>query len=214
VDWKSSNYLYLEYLYQTAAYMHAYNEEIIFANPVKGGTPSWVSMVATDRWVIRLGKEDGEFDPWYAPVETFSADWNGFYLALMLTRQVAATEQRIADAKAVERARLKAIKDEQRAVKAAAEAEEKARIKDEKAQARLEALALACPYSKKYKGSRPPSCTTNSGGPCLACFTKYEEVQASKARVGTEQETISVVEGGLNGEASIGTDVIGSLDGL
>lgn len=51
VDWKTSNYLYIEYLLQTAAYQHAHEEET-------GDT-------IEDRWVIRLGKEDAEFDPWH-----------------------------------------------------------------------------------------------------------------------------------------------------
>src|SRR5262249_19750690 len=50
VDWKTSNALYVEYLLQTAAYQQAYQEE--------------TGETIADRWVIRLGKDDAEFDPW------------------------------------------------------------------------------------------------------------------------------------------------------
>ena len=49
IDWKTSNHLYLEYIMQVGFYWQAELEE--------HGT------VFDDAWVIRLGKEDGEFGP-------------------------------------------------------------------------------------------------------------------------------------------------------
>jgi hypothetical protein len=83
IDWKSSNNLRTEYLYQTAAYQQAEIEE--YGSAVKS------------RWILRLGKEDGKFEPWY---ETdFENDFKGFKLCLTLKRQHAMIEKRISDNK-------------------------------------------------------------------------------------------------------------------
>jgi hypothetical protein len=72
IDWKSSNYLYTEYLYQTAAYEQAYEEE--------------TGEALVHRWVVRLGKEDGKFDPWHLYEESYESHWQGFFHALELYR--------------------------------------------------------------------------------------------------------------------------------
>lgn len=83
IDWKSSNRLRTEYLYQTAAYQQAEQEE--FGTTIKA------------RWILRLGKEDGMFDPWY---ETdFDQDLGGFLACLSLLRAHRAVEKRMTDAK-------------------------------------------------------------------------------------------------------------------
>jgi len=161
VDWKSSNYLYLEYLLQTAAYQYAFNEMRIYEQPS--------AQLATDRWVIRLGKENAEFDPWHLQAVDFMQDFECFKDALTLGRHVDAIKARI---KAVEdRARdaRKAVRDAARAVKEAAEAKERADAKEKKQEARMEAMAKACPKSKTYKGMKAPTC-----GPCEACKAIYE----------------------------------------
>ena len=83
VDWKSSNHLRTEYLYQTSAYQQAIQEE--FGDPVAA------------RWILRLGKEDGKFEPWYE--KNFEEDFTAFLLCLQLKRQHKQIERRMAEAK-------------------------------------------------------------------------------------------------------------------
>lgn len=137
-DWKTSNYLYVTYLMQVAAYQQAHEEE--------------AGEKIEDRWVLRLDKDDGEFDPWHAEGrEAFTQDWEGFLNALNLTRSLKAID-----------ARIGIVRDARReARKVAAEA------------AKAERLALQCDGYRKYKGVRFPKC--NDGHPCKACLRKYEE---------------------------------------
>lgn len=83
IDWKTSNYLQAEYLYQTAAYQHAYQEE--FGADIDS------------RWILRLGKEDGKFEPWY---ETdFEQDFAAFLACLELYKMHKSVDQRLREAK-------------------------------------------------------------------------------------------------------------------
>lgn len=83
IDWKSSNHLRIEYLYQTAAYQAAYQEE--FGTEIKS------------RWILRLGKEDGEFEAWY---ETdFAQDFDSFLACLKLYRLNKAVDKRMRELK-------------------------------------------------------------------------------------------------------------------
>ena len=83
IDWKSSNYLRIDYLLQTAAYQQAEMEE--FETDIRA------------RWILRLGKEDGKFEPWY---ETdFARDFETFKYCLLLRRSHASIESRMAAAK-------------------------------------------------------------------------------------------------------------------
>lgn len=131
-DWKTSNYLYLEYLLQTAAYMQAYNEE-------ESSIAHSGRSLATDRWVIRLGKDDGEFEAWHVEEHLFAKHFAGFEQALNLTRTVADIESDLKTRKDGLKAALKAEKDEQKAVKNALEAAERLDAKEKRAWARLEA---------------------------------------------------------------------------
>lgn len=143
VDWKSSNYLYTTYLMQVAAYEQAYQEE----------TKDQVA----DRWIIRLGKDDGEFDPWHAEgVETFVEDFEAFKHALNLTLSLKKITERISLKREVRREYKKKIK----------EALQDEQMKEE------------CKGFKTYKGVRAPKC--NGGNPCKACVAKYAEVQSQK----------------------------------
>ena len=83
IDWKSSNHLRIEYLYQTAAYQHAEQEE--FGKPIAA------------RWILRLGKEDGKFEAWYET--NFEQDFEAFLACLALQRVNKAVEKRMSDAK-------------------------------------------------------------------------------------------------------------------
>lgn len=171
-DWKTSNYLYMEYLFQTAAYQFAYMEE--------------TEEIVLDRWIIRLGKEDGEFEAWHREPHNFEMDLGGFLDALKMTRTVKAVELNLRDRADNIRAALKAERDAARAIKEALEAEERAIAKAKKAQERLEALAKECPKAKKYKGSRKPTCTTKDDGPCSKCQEIYGLAHAHKPVTVTE----------------------------
>src|SRR5271155_3429147 len=82
IDWKTSNYLYVEFLYQTAAYQAALEAEF-------PGTRY------AARWILRLGKEEGDFQSWYE--KDFAGDFAGYVACLTLTRQHRAVEKRMAD---------------------------------------------------------------------------------------------------------------------
>lgn len=173
-DWKTSNYLYIEYLLQTSSYMQAYNEEETYVAELEGREPR----IAYDRWVIRLGKEDAEFDPWYAPVETFVQDFTAFTTALELRRGVAAVKERIRQREEAIREAEKAARQAAKEAAEQAEREEKARLKAEKKATKEAALKIKCKGADKYKGTRKPKC--NGGEPCETCRKKYEEMQAAK----------------------------------
>jgi hypothetical protein len=140
IDWKSSNYLYIEYLYQTAAYEAAYEEEF--------------DADVADRWIIRLGKADGEFDPWHTLPEDFQEDFEGFLDALSLSRSVKLTNERMKDQKHVRKEIRKKLKEaakeaemaqrkQARAELVAANREKKAQEKEQKkAAAKAERAAL------------------------------------------------------------------------
>jgi hypothetical protein len=113
IDWKSSNYLYIEYLLQTAAYECAIEEELpkdlLDCLPIQY------------RWIIRLGKEDGAFDPWLIDREHYLEDWQAFKAALDLSRSVDALNARM-DIK-----KFAATEERKRARRESSEAEKKAK---------------------------------------------------------------------------------------
>lgn len=86
IDWKSSNQLSLEYLYQTAAYVMAYMEE----HPGR---------LIKARWILRLSK-DGAGEPLEAWYESEVMDDFFCYLAcLSLSRLNSKIEKRMSEAK-------------------------------------------------------------------------------------------------------------------
>jgi hypothetical protein len=120
IDWKSSNYLYIEYCYQTASYLAAEVEEF--------------GIKFDDRWILRLGKneeEAGKFEPWYLDESTFAEDFAGFLTCLQLTALVASVTERMQVQKKGVRAAKKIVKAEQKAI-----AEMKAKV--EKAEAKAQ----------------------------------------------------------------------------
>jgi hypothetical protein len=82
IDWKSSNYLYPEYMYQTAAYVRAIVEE-------------FPDQIITDRWIVQLGKEDGRFNPWHIGMEYQAEDFDIFRWCLYLTRAIEGVKIRL-----------------------------------------------------------------------------------------------------------------------
>lgn len=135
IDWKTSNNLYLEYIMQVATYEVAEREE--------NGTQY------DDAWIIRLGKDDGEFDPWHIDQEGLQLGWKAFRSAFSLTKDVEALEEYLEAKKQVLRAFKKVAKAEAKVIK----------------------LREACAGAVKYKGIRPPRC--NGGDPCRSCIHKY-----------------------------------------
>ena len=85
IDWKSSNYLYLEFLLQVAAYQFAYEEES--GNSVE------------DRWIIRLGKENGKVEPWHLEKKDYEEDLDAFLSALDLFNSVKSINERMKNMK-------------------------------------------------------------------------------------------------------------------
>ncbi len=99
IDWKSSNYLYIEYLFQTASYLAAEVEEY--------------GIEFDDRWILRLGKneeEAGKFEPWFCDASTFAEDFSGFLACLALTNLVDSVTERIS----VQKKGVREIKKQQR----------------------------------------------------------------------------------------------------
>lgn len=96
-DWKTSNYLYNEFLLQTAAYLKAYEEE--------------TGQKVTDRWIIRLSKDTAEFDAWHLGPETIGDDWEAFHAALVLTRTMQIVDERMIEHKEEHRVWKKRQKD-------------------------------------------------------------------------------------------------------
>lgn len=124
-DWKSSNQLNIEYLYQTAAYEAAYEEEF--------------GITIDDRWILRLGKIDGEFEPWHQTADDFEADFGAFLRCLDLVRahevvtdrMSAARKARTAARRAARLAEKERLKEIEKLEKALAKAEKK-RLNDAK----------------------------------------------------------------------------------
>ena len=106
IDHKTSNGLYTTYLFQTAFYVAAHEEEF----PEIG--------LIQDRWVNRLDKDDASFDPWHAEGrEAQAEDLDGFLCCLSVCRALDRTEKRmhaIVDARnAIRKARKVLEKQEQ-----------------------------------------------------------------------------------------------------
>jgi len=185
VDWKSSNYLYIEYILQGAAYTSAYNEEKFheWANrETVGIAPEFI----TDRWVIRLGKEDADFDPWHCEEGTFEQDFSAFLNALALKNSIEAIETRM---DAYTDARRAAVRQIKKAVKEADKNAAKEKKAEEKAAAKLakkESLKIKCKSADKYLGIRKPTCC------CETCLKKYQEVQTAK-KVSLQAATSSLL---------------------
>lgn len=170
-DWKTSNYLYIEYLLQTAAYQTAYNDEMHATWVADNNSPHGSPYPVEDRWIIRLGKDDGDFQAWHATYEDLAEDWQGFLTALNLKRLTESITRRIKDRENQTRAAVKAERKAQKEAEEKAERERKAAERLRLQQERLEALKHKCKGADKYKGVRPPKC--NGGEPCFTCRFTY-----------------------------------------
>lgn len=140
-DWKSSNHLKIEYLFQTAAYKHAKMEE----HP---------ELVILDTWILRLGKseeEAGKFEPWHMTPDEYEEDFQGFLACLSLTRLVDSVEERMKGQKKT----IRAVKKEQReTAKALAKEQEKLKKALDKAAAKLDKEAEKKRIKEEAKAER------------------------------------------------------------
>jgi len=143
IDWKSSNALRLEYLFQTASYVMAEMEEY--------------EIEIADRWILRLGKnedEAGKFEPWHATSVDLADDFAGYLACLRLVQLLDKVEARMslqkrgvreakkqmkAVQKELDKAAAKVKRAEERAQKKLERAAEKERIKADAKRAREEA---------------------------------------------------------------------------
>jgi hypothetical protein len=139
IDWKSSNHLKIEYLFQTAGYKHAKMEE-------------YPNLNIEDTWILRLGKseeEAGKFEPWHMSPEEHDEDFAGFLACLALTRLVDKVSERmkaqksgIRAVKKEQRETAKALKKEADKLQKAIEKAEKKRMREEeKVKVKAEAKA-------------------------------------------------------------------------
>jgi hypothetical protein len=84
LDFKTSNGLYISYLFQASIYVKAHEEEF----PERGEI--------VDRWILRLDKETAEFDPWHAEGrEAHAEDLHGYLCCLNLVRAMDVTQARV-----------------------------------------------------------------------------------------------------------------------
>jgi hypothetical protein len=123
IDWKSSNILKVDYIFQTAGYKHAREEEFP-EKPIE------------DIWINRLGKneeEAGKFTPWHKTAADYKEDFQGFLACLNLIRLVDSVEDRMSQ----RRHDIRAIKKEQKeTAKALAKEQEKLQKALDKAEAK------------------------------------------------------------------------------
>ena len=89
VDWKTSAAIYPEYRLQLAAYAEALWE--MNARPMP------------DRWIVRLGKDDGTFEAVRLPHEEQDADFRAFLGAKILFERVTEIKQAARDNETLER---------------------------------------------------------------------------------------------------------------
>lgn len=110
VTHNTSNQLSDSYAYQTSAYQFAHLEE-------------FPDLYIPDRWIMRLGKTEGDFECWYLPAEHFEKDFDAFLAALQLYRSLDEIESRRANERKEFNTFVRAAK---RAEKEAAEEADKA----------------------------------------------------------------------------------------
>jgi len=138
IDWKSSNSLKIDYLLQTAAYVHAKQEEL--------------GITIADRFVLRLGKseeEAGKFESWHSTVEDFADDFAAFLGCLSLVRLVDSVEERMKTQKGSIRAlrkeqkeTAKSLQKEQEKLQKALDKAEAKRLREEE-KVKIKLLAKA-----------------------------------------------------------------------
>jgi hypothetical protein len=104
-----------------------------------------------DCWILRIGKEDEEFEPWHLVADDFEDDFAGFLACLELLQIVDKVEKRISE----RRHSISAVKKEQRAAeKALAKAAEKLQKATEKAEKKAKQLEEKARIKAEAKAER------------------------------------------------------------
>jgi hypothetical protein len=85
IDYKTSNYLYDEFVLQVASYKQAYQEE--------------TGEQIEDCFLIKLNKDDAEFTVWHMGPETFEDDWAAFKSLLDAYRAMQIVTERMTEQK-------------------------------------------------------------------------------------------------------------------
>lgn len=142
-DWKSSNHLADSYAYQTAAYQFAHIEE-------------FPDLYIPDRWIMRLGKEEGDFEAWYLPDEYFEADFEAFLAAMNLYRSLEEIEGRRRSEKREFNEMVKATRKAERVAAEEAEKIRKAEEREALATAKKNWDASAATYYKTLRDIKIP----------------------------------------------------------
>ena len=140
-DWKSSNALRIEYVFQVAgAYEHAEREE--YGEDIQ------------NCFILRLGKneeEAGKFEPWRIPAKDFPEAFAGYLNCLNLVKTLDSIKERMALRKKGVREVKKQMKAEAKEIAKAAEKVEKAAAK---AQLKIDRTAERARIKDEAKASR------------------------------------------------------------
>ena len=154
IDWKTSRFLYPEFLLQTAAYLRAYHEE--------------TKERVTDRFIIRLDKQTAEFEVWHLTDDVYQQDFQAFREALELTRSMTAIKERV-----------QTMKDGRKAVR---KAERKAKkLIDSAKQCKGSARYKGIRQPKCNNGSPCEACTKKFADHQAAKLKKLESLKETKA---------------------------------
>ena len=181
-DWKSSNFLHINYLFQVCAYKHAKLEE-------------FPDLPIEDIWILRLGKneeEAGKFYPWHMTADEYEEDFAAFEACLRLTRLVNSVEERMKKTKAT----IRSVKKEQReTAKAIAKEQEKlakaiakaaAKIERENEKARIKAEA-------KVERERLKAEKKRSGSSGEVQCTSISKLTTTFTSLGTTPPTVTTI---------------------
>ena len=187
LDWKTSNYLYIEFIYQASAYKAFYLEE--FPNEV-----------IDDIWILRLGKEDGEFQPWHLYADTFESDFAGFVACLELKKKATELELRMRDEKAKIKAKRKEVRAEEKAkAKIEAKAQKKAereKLKAERAAEREKLKAEAKAEREKLRAEKKADKETLCTSSESTSLAPSNQTMSTTKSMGLKSDTMTPKETG------------------
>ena len=189
-DWKSSNALRIEYIFQVAgAYEHAEREE--YGEDIQ------------NCFILRLGKNDdeaGKFEPWRIPQVEFEEAFAGFLACLKLTQLIARVTARVSVKKKGVRALKKQIKAETKEIEKmrvkVQKAADKAQLKLDRAveKERIKADAKKAREDAKLVNLQIPCSTPTKGVPEIIPEATHDPQGPSEVVISTAQ-TIPVHEG-------------------
>lgn len=189
-DWKSSNALHIEYVFQIAgAYEHAEREE--YGEDIQ------------NCFILRLGKnedEAGKFEPWRVPAKDFPEAFQGFLTCLNLVKLIDAVTKRMQMHKKGVREVKKKMKAEQKAVaKATAKAEREAERAQKKVERTAERERIKAEAKKNREEAKLDKLSKEVILPASGLMVRSGD---SKEDTGEMDEPVRDLEGHIeNGEA-------------